>query len=166
MTVLMESKPLPALKNSPEAIRRFPFPFASDSYGYSVNLVPAGQGKPGTFDANLFDIDEHYHTEMQERARILAEDGNRRCLTLPHMMDAQWDFLRDGHDPSRGRLPGAFHTDPRPATTGTGRTGCWTLIRRLRSVTRRRCRWSRWNGWGGRCRATSACWISAKATSI
>ena len=47
MTLLLESKPLPALKNSPEAIRRFPFPFGTDSYGYSVNLVPAGQGAAG-----------------------------------------------------------------------------------------------------------------------
>ena len=96
MTVLLESRPLPALKNSLEAIRRFPFPFSTDSYGYSVNLVPARQGKPGAFDAHLFDIDEHYHTEVEERRRILAEDGARRYLTLPHMMDAQWDFLEMG----------------------------------------------------------------------
>ena len=96
MTILPESKPLPALKNSPEAIRRFPFPFSMDSYGYSVNLVPAGQGKLGTFDAHLFDIDEHYQTEAAERARILAEDYGRRYLTLPHMADAQWDFLELG----------------------------------------------------------------------
>ena len=93
MSVLLESKPLPALKNSPEAIRRFPFPFSTDAYGYSVNLVPAGQGGPGTFDEHLFDIDEHYHTEIEERRRILVEDGERRYLTLPHMMEAQWDFL-------------------------------------------------------------------------
>jgi len=93
MPVILESKPLPALKNSAEAIRRFPFPFSSDSYGYSVNLVPAGSGVAGTFDEHLFDIDEHYQTEVSERSRILAEDHNRRYLTLPHMMDAQWDFL-------------------------------------------------------------------------
>jgi hypothetical protein len=96
MTVILESKPLPALKNSLEAIRRFPFPFSTDSYMYSVNLVPAGQGAPSTFDAHLFDIDEHYATEMEERRRILAEDYSRRYLTLPHMRDAQWDFLEMG----------------------------------------------------------------------
>jgi len=96
MTVLLESNPLPALKNSPEAIRRFPFPFNTDSYGYSVNLVPAAQGYPGAFDEHLFDINEHYHTEMEERQRILSEDYTRRYLTLPHMMDAQWDFLEMG----------------------------------------------------------------------
>lgn len=93
MTVLLESRPLPALKNSPDAVQRFPFPFSTDHYGYSVNLVPAGQGAPGAFDAHLFDIDEHYHTEVEERRRILAEDYARRYLTLPHMKDAQWDFL-------------------------------------------------------------------------
>ena len=93
MTLILESKPLPNLKNSPEAKRRFPFPFSTDSYGYSVNLVPAGQGKPGAYDEHLFDIDEHYQTEIKERERILVEDYERRYLTLPHMMDAQWDFL-------------------------------------------------------------------------
>ena len=96
MTVILESKPLPALKNSPEAIRRFPFPFGGDSYTYSVNLVPAGQGGRGAFDEHLFDIDEHYATEVEERRRILAEDYGRRYLTLPHVMDAQWDFLEMG----------------------------------------------------------------------
>jgi len=55
MTVLLESRPLPALRNSLEAIRRFPFPFATDGYMYSVNLVPAGQGIPGTFDEHVFE---------------------------------------------------------------------------------------------------------------
>jgi hypothetical protein len=96
MTVILESPPLPALRNSPEAIRRFPFPFAADGYMYSVNLVPAGQGAPGTFDEHLFDIDEHYLTEAAERRRILDEDHDRRYLTLPHMRDAQWDFLEMG----------------------------------------------------------------------
>ncbi len=96
MTVMLESKPLPALRNSPEAIRRFPFPFATDDYMYSVNLVPAGHGGPGAFDEHLFDIDEHYATEAEERRRILAEDHGRRCLALPHMGEAQWDFLELG----------------------------------------------------------------------
>jgi len=33
---------------------------------------------------------------MEERRRILAEDHDRRYLTLPHMVDAQWDFLEMG----------------------------------------------------------------------
>jgi hypothetical protein len=93
MSVILESNPVYALKNSPESINRFPFPFPGDSYMYSVNVVPAAQGAPGTFDEHLFDIDEHYLTEMAERERILAEDYDRRYLTLPNMMDAQWDFL-------------------------------------------------------------------------
>jgi len=96
MTAITESRPLLALKNSQKAISRFPFPFSGESYMYSVNVVPAGQGAPGTFDEHLFDIDEHYLTEMAERERILAEDYGRRYLTLPNMMDAQWDFLEMG----------------------------------------------------------------------
>lgn len=96
MTMILESPPLSNYKNSPEAIRRFPFPFAADDYMYSVNLVRAGEGAPGAFDEHLFDIDEHYQMEMEERRRILAEDHHRRYLTLPHMMDAQWDFLEMG----------------------------------------------------------------------
>lgn len=108
MTSLLQSKPLPALKNSLEAIQRFPFPFSTDSYGYSVNLVPAGQGAPGAFDAHLFDIDAHYFTEVEERDRILAEDYKRRYLTLPHMRDAQWDFLELGMTHLAGDYPQHF----------------------------------------------------------
>jgi hypothetical protein len=96
MTMTLESKTVPSLKNSAEAMRRFPFPFSTDSYGYSVNLTPAGQGEAGTYNEHLFDIDEHYLTEYHERRRILCEDHGRRYLTLPHMMDAQWDFLEMG----------------------------------------------------------------------
>ena len=93
MTMILESKIVPSLKNSAEATRRFPFPFSTDSYGYSVNLTPAGQGEAGTYNEHLFDIDEHYGAEFDERRRILSEDHGRRYLTLPHMMEAQWDFL-------------------------------------------------------------------------
>jgi hypothetical protein len=96
MTAILESKPMPALRNSSEAIHRFPFPFATDGYMYSVNLVRAGQGAPGTFDEHVFDIDEHYIAELRERERILSEDYGRRYLTLAHMQDAQWDFLEMG----------------------------------------------------------------------
>jgi hypothetical protein len=93
MTPLVDSKPITGMANSEKAIRRFPFPFLGDSYMYSVNLVPAGRGVPGAYDEFLFDIDEHYLVEAAERKRILAEDHGRRYATLPHMMDAQWDFL-------------------------------------------------------------------------
>lgn len=34
MTMILESKTVPSLRNSAEAMRRFPFPFSTDSYGY------------------------------------------------------------------------------------------------------------------------------------
>lgn len=77
--------------NSPLAIQRFPFPFPEDNYMYSVNLEPAA-AKPGTIFAHWFDIDEHYLTETKERAMTLASDS-KRCIILPHMQEAAWDFL-------------------------------------------------------------------------
>ena len=80
-------------RNSPETIRRFPFPFNEDKYMYSVNMephVPAGP-EGGAF-RNLVDIDEHFVAEMQDRAKVLKEDP-LRYQALPHMMTAQWDTL-------------------------------------------------------------------------
>lgn len=54
--------------NSPEAIARFPFPFPEDSYMYSVNIEPATPREPGSVFEHWFDIDEHYISEMAERA--------------------------------------------------------------------------------------------------
>ncbi|WP_269844188.1 heme-dependent oxidative N-demethylase family protein [Halovibrio salipaludis] len=78
--------------NSPEAIRRFPFPFPEDSYMYSVNIEPHNGGPPGSAYAPAFDIDEHYLSEIEERRKVLEEDPSR-CTVLPHMMTAQWDTL-------------------------------------------------------------------------
>jgi len=78
--------------NSPEAIRRFPFPFHEDKYMYSVNIEPHTTGSPGSVFAPAFDIDEHYLSETEERRLVLEENPNR-CKVLPHMMEAQWDTL-------------------------------------------------------------------------
>lgn len=78
--------------NSPEAIRRFPFPFDQDEYMYSVNIEHATPGEPGSVYEHMFDVDEHYLSEMAERAKVLEEDP-RRCMTMPHMQQAAWDFL-------------------------------------------------------------------------
>ena len=79
-------------RNSDAAILRFPFPFAEDSYMYSVNIEPHVRGGPtGAFQA-AFDVDEHYVAECRERALVLEQDPNR-CIVLPHMMAAQWDTL-------------------------------------------------------------------------
>ncbi len=79
-------------RNSPAAIRRFPFPFNEDSYMYSVNMEPHVKGTPGTAFETLIDVDEHYISEMEDRAKVLKEDP-LRCQALPHMMTAQWDTL-------------------------------------------------------------------------
>jgi hypothetical protein len=78
-------------RNSPQAIRRFPFPFAEDSFMYSVNIEPHTAGPRGTCCEFPIDIDEHYIAECRERAICLKEPG--RYLSLPHMMPAQWDVL-------------------------------------------------------------------------
>lgn len=79
-------------KNSAEAIKRFPFPFPEDQYMYSVNIEPHTKGKPGSVYEFPFDVDEHYVAECHDRAITLQEDPGR-YQALPHMMDAQWDFL-------------------------------------------------------------------------
>ena len=79
-------------KNSEEAIKRFPFPFAEDQYMYSVNIEPHTKGKEGSVYEFPFDVDEHYVAECNDRAITLEQDPGR-YVALPHMMDAQWDFL-------------------------------------------------------------------------
>lgn len=79
-------------KNSAEAIKRFPFPFPEDQYMYSVNIEPHTKGKEGSVYEFPFDVDEHYVAECQDRAITLEQDPGR-YVALPHMMDAQWDFL-------------------------------------------------------------------------
>jgi hypothetical protein len=78
--------------NSPAAIRRFPFPFDQDSYAYSVNIEPHTPGPRGSATEFAIDIDEHYLSEMQERALVMAQDP-LRCQSLPHMIMAEWDLL-------------------------------------------------------------------------
>ena len=80
-------------RNSPENIKRFPFPFHEDKYMYSVNMEPhVPAGPKGYAFENMIDVDEHYVAEMQDRALVLKEDP-LRCQALPHMMQAQWDTL-------------------------------------------------------------------------
>ncbi|OWJ90419.1 hypothetical protein B6S59_27740 [Pseudomonas sp. A46] len=81
-----------SFRNSPEAIARFPFPFPEDQYIYSVNLEPAVSRDPGSVYEHSFDVDEHYLSEMAERARVLEQDP-QRCLVMPHMAQAAWDTL-------------------------------------------------------------------------
>lgn len=81
-----------SFRNSPAALRRFPFPFAHDSYMYSVNIEPHQGGPAGSVVEHAFDIDEHYVSECEDRRITLAHDP-QRCQALPHMLEAEWDTL-------------------------------------------------------------------------
>lgn len=78
--------------NSPKAIKRFPFPFDKDSYMYAVNMEPHTPVREGSVYNFAFDVDEHYVSEMRDRAMVLNEDP-LRCQSLPHMELAGWDLL-------------------------------------------------------------------------
>ncbi len=79
-------------QNSEWAVKRFPFPFDRDDYMYSVNMEPHIPVREGSVFENRFDVDEHYVSEMKDRARVLADDP-LRCQSLPHMNLAGWDTL-------------------------------------------------------------------------
>ncbi|MCZ4354422.1 DUF3445 domain-containing protein [Roseovarius aestuarii] len=81
-----------SFRNSPWAIKRFPFPFDKDDYMYSVNMEPHKGGREGSVFQNRFDVDEHYVSEMRDRAKVLSDDP-LRCQSLPHMTLAGWDLL-------------------------------------------------------------------------
>ena len=81
-----------SFKNSRASIERFPFPFPADEYMYSVNLEPHVPTGTGVLQ-HQFDIDEHYVSEMRERAAALAEAPGVHYASLPHMMQSQWDLL-------------------------------------------------------------------------
>ena len=72
--------------------RRFPFPFDRDDYMYSVNMEPHVPGRVGSVHEKMLDVDEHYVSEMIDRAKVLADDP-LRCQSLPHMTLAGWDLL-------------------------------------------------------------------------
>lgn len=78
--------------NSQWAIDRFPFPFHEDSFMYSVNMEQHSGGPEGSVYEKRFDVDEHYLSEMKDRAIVLDEDP-LRCQSLPHMNLAGWDLL-------------------------------------------------------------------------
>ena len=78
--------------NSPEAIKRFPFPYPEDEYMYSVNMELHNGGEPGSVYEHAFDIDEHYLSEMTERRLVLDKYPNR-YTALPHMQLHEWDVF-------------------------------------------------------------------------
>ncbi|WP_131113002.1 heme-dependent oxidative N-demethylase family protein [Lichenihabitans psoromatis] len=96
-----------SFRNSPANIRRFPFPFDRDAYMYAVNIEAHTNGRPGTVFENGIDVDEHYVSEMQDRALVLAEDP-LRCQSLPHMELAGWDLLELLMEQQAGGYPEHF----------------------------------------------------------
>jgi hypothetical protein len=59
---------------------------------YSVNIEPGTSRDPGSVFEHWFDIDEHYRSEVAERALVLAKDPKRH-LVASHMQSAAWDAL-------------------------------------------------------------------------
>ena len=96
-----------SFKNSAKAIRRFPFPFSEDGYMYTVNMEPHVPGPKGTVFEPMFDVDEHYLSEMHDRALVLNEDP-LRCQSLPHMTLAGWDLLELSMDSKARDYPEWF----------------------------------------------------------
>lgn len=78
--------------NSAAAIQRFPFPFSEDEYRYTVNIEPHLPGPRGSVYEFPIDIDEHYVSEMRERAIVLRDDP-LRSQSSAHMSTAEWDLV-------------------------------------------------------------------------
>lgn len=78
--------------NSRDCVLRLPFPYPEDQYMYSMNVEPHVPFGEGALKAAL-DIDEHYVTECRERALALEAQPGAHYVSLPHMLEAQWDLL-------------------------------------------------------------------------
>ncbi|ALV41935.1 hypothetical protein AU252_12825 [Pseudarthrobacter sulfonivorans] len=79
----------------PERIKRFPFPYSSESYRYSANVEPSRKvvmTEAGEWGGRLLDIDEHYLSDVKERGEVLDRDPSR-IQVLPHMRPAVWDAI-------------------------------------------------------------------------
>lgn len=73
----------------------FPFPFETDEYMYSTNVEQAElprANEAGSWGEQIYVVDDHYATEIAERARILASDP-KRCQVMEHMSEAAWDVV-------------------------------------------------------------------------
>ena len=131
---------------------------------YAVNIEPHVVGPKGSVLENLIDVDEHYVSEMQDRALVLAEDP-LRCQSLPHMTLAGWDLLELLMTEQARGYPEHF--------TLTRDGDNWHWINRplgidqkpSSSATSRRCPTGRWNTSPARARAISASSTSATAIS-
>ncbi len=77
---------------APEHIRRFPSRSTRTTTCTRSTSSRMWPGAKGSVLENLIDVDEHYVSEMHDRALVLAEDP-LRCQSLPHMTLAGWDLL-------------------------------------------------------------------------
>ena len=59
---------------------------------YTVNIEPHTPGPKGSVYEFPIDIDEHYVSDMADRAMVLRDDP-LRCQSLPHMLTAEWDLV-------------------------------------------------------------------------
>ena len=79
-------------QNSRESVFRFPYPFETDQAKMRVNVAPHDRTGPTAAFHALFDIDEHYLSEIEERNYLLAQRPYL-CQVSPHMRLAEWDVL-------------------------------------------------------------------------
>ncbi|MEM9509443.1 MAG: DUF3445 domain-containing protein [Cyanobacteria bacterium P01_E01_bin.35] len=107
------------MRNSPEAIKRFPFPFVEDSYRYSVNIQLV-------CNEAIFDVDEHYETEIELRNNILDRGKTGRYVNLPHMKDAQWDTLEAIMEDLATYYPESFSLEQKGV--------CWTWENKILNI--------------------------------
>ena len=145
--------------NSPQAIRRFPLPFAEDTYMYSVNIEPHLPGPKGSVTEFAFDVDEHYVAECRERA-IVLESEPLRYQALPHMMSSQWDCLELIMESLAADYPAHFSLS-RQGNRWHWINGLWDWISSSSSATPPPCPGNPWITSPARPRATSSSWISA-----
>ena len=109
-------------RNSPEHIRRFPFPFHEDSYMYAVNIEPHVAGAEGQ---------RAREPDRRRRALRLRDAGPRAgagrgpaALPVAAAHDAgRLGPARTADDRAGAGLSRAFHAAPATATAGTGSTG-------------------------------------------
>ena len=85
-------------KNSGWALKRFPFPFHEDSYMYSVNMEQHKGGPAGSIYEKRFDVDEHYLSEMRDRAEVLKECWANEMLSPDyHKIQPHLGFIFNFH---------------------------------------------------------------------
>ena len=128
---------------------------------YAVNMELHKDGRRGTAYEEPIDVDEHYVSEMKDRAMVLDEDP-LRCQSLPHMTLAGWDTLELLMTCKAQSYPEWF------SLTRDGDRWHWinrpmVLNSTLYLVTKQHCRTDRLNTSRARHKEISVCLMSDKA---